>query len=376
MQTISEYLIELQTIYNKVTNDYCWVHTRGAVIPGEKPVAVATTQQWAMGQSDIFSEIHHMRSDDFGKSWTEPKKNMNLGRRQYTEGIEIGVCDFYPAYHESSRAVLATGHTVCYDGGAHPASVDRNIRIYPAYSVYDEINDTWTDWKIIDLDEKDFYRCSAGCAQRYDLDDGTFILPVSHSAKGEPYTRMTVLHCSFDGKDITVLNKGNTLTVDSKRGLAEGSITRYMGKFYLTMRHDLKGYVSVSDDGLHYSEPETWKWDTGIDVETYNTQTHWISCRSGLYLTYTRNAGNNSHVFRHRAPLFMARVDEESCRILRHTERIVIPERGARLGNFSTVNASESESWIFNTEVLSPPECTEYGCDGSIYLARIKWSKP
>ena len=30
----------------------------------------------------------------------------------------------------------------------------------------------------------------------------------------------------------------------------------------------------------------------------------------------------------------------------------------------------------FNTEVISPPECTKYGCDGSIYVAKIKWNIP
>ena len=370
--------IEVSKIYNKVTDDYCWVHTRGGIIPGNPAIAVATTQQWAMGQSDIFSNIYHFRSDDMGKTWKGPKFNGTLGRRDLGNGLEMAICDQYPAYHKASGKLLSTGHTVTYDGGMHPASaLDKTLRIHPAYTIYDPGGDRWSDWKIIDApDDGKFYRWSSGCSQRYDLDDGTFLLPVAFSPEGFPYTRITVARCSFDGKGIDVLETGNELAVDSCRGLAEASVTKYGGRFYMTIRHDEKGYVSVSDDGLHYSTPESWKWDSGFEVGTYNTQSHWITHGDGLFLAYTRNAGNNSHVFRHRAPLFMAGVDVENLCLLRHTEKIVIPERGARLGNFSTVNVNNDETWVFNTEVLSPPDCVKYGCDGSIYLARIRWDSP
>ncbi|MEI2722625.1 MAG: hypothetical protein V9H26_03485 [Verrucomicrobiota bacterium] len=35
---------------------------------------------------------------------------------------------------------------------------------------------------------------------------------------------------------------------------------------------------------------------------------------------------------RHRAPLFMAQVDPTTLRVLRRTEKVVVPERGAELG--------------------------------------------
>jgi len=373
-----DYKISLDTIYNKITEDYCWVHTRGGAIPGSPPLVVATTQQWAMGQSDIFSEIYHMKTTDLGETWTQPKRNANLGRIVTVEGLEMGICDQYPAYHKATGKLLSTGHTVTYDGGEHPASaLNKSLRIFPAYTIYNEDSDTWSDWKIIDLsDDEKFHRSSSGCSQRFDLVDGSFLLPVSYSEEGSKYTKMTVVKCSFDGENINVIEIGNELAVNTERGLAEGSVVKFNGTYYLTIRHNLKGYVCTSKDGLNFTNPVTWKWDTGIDVQTYNTQTHWVTHSDGLFLTYTRNAGNNSHVFRHRAPLFIAEVDTKNLSLLRQTERILIPERGARLGNFSTVNVNESETWVFNTEVISPPECTKYGCDGSIYIAKIKWSIP
>lgn len=373
-----DYKIELQTIYNKITSDYCWVHTRGGAIPGNPPLVVATTQQWAMGQSDIFSEIYHLKTEDMGETWSNPIKNANLGGRKIAKGLEMVISDQYPAYHKKSGKLLSTGHTITYDGGVHPASaLDKSLRIYPAYTIYNQDSDSWSDWKTIDMgDDKKFHRSTSGCSQRYDLEDGSFLLPVAYSESGGNYTKMTVVKCSFDGVNIEVLEVGNELAVNTERGLAEGSVTKYNGTYYLTIRHNLKGYVCTSMDGLNYSEPETWKWDTGIDVKTYNTQTHWVTHSDGLFLTYTRNAGNNSHVFRHRAPLFIAEVDTENLCILRHTERILIPERGARIGNFNTVNINENETWVFNTEVISPPECIKYGCEGSIYVARILWDNP
>jgi hypothetical protein len=86
-------------------------------------------------------------------------------------------------------------------------------------------------------------------------------------------------------------------------------------------------------------------------------------------------------VFRHRAPLFIARVDCESLRVIRATEQVVVPERGARLGNFGVTRVSDDESWVVVTEWMQTwgpnyvmPVDNKYGADNSIHIARIKWS--
>ncbi|MDX1357351.1 MAG: exo-alpha-sialidase [Clostridia bacterium] len=373
-----EYSVELDVIYNKITKEYCWVHTRGGVIPGDNPIIVTTTQKWFMGKSDIFSGIYHFKTSDMGKSWEGPTYNKELDMRGFGNGLVIGICDQTPAYHKNSGKLLSTGHTLLYDGGDHPASaLDMKLPIFPSYTVYNERTNAWSKWKIIEEPGiENSARVSAGCSQRFDLEDGTILLPVSYLQIGGKHTKITVIKCSFDGVDLKPICRGNSLEVNSARGLAEASITRFKNTYYLTIRHDDKGYVCRSSDGLNFSMPETWKWDTGIDVKTYNTQSHWITHSGGLYLAYTRDAGNNSHVFRHRAPLFMSKVDPDRMCLMRHTEQILIPERGARLGNFNTVNINDRETWVFNTEVLSPPDCVKYGCDGSIYVAKIKWKRP
>jgi hypothetical protein len=89
-------------------------------------------------------------------------------------------------------------------------------------------------------------------------------------------------------------------------------------------------------------------------------------------------------VFRHRAPLFMARVDPERLCLIRSTERPVVPERGARLGNFGICTASAGETWVVVSEWMQTtgPDnydctvCERYGSNNALFVSRIKWSKP
>ena len=109
---------------------------------------------------------------------------------------------------------------------------------------------------------------------------------------------------------------------------------------------------------------------------SYNTQQHWVVHSKGLFLIYTRSGANNDHVFRNRAPLFIARVDPERTCILRSTERVVVPERGARLGNFGVTDINKDETWVTVTEWMQPRGVEERGSDNSVWIAKIKWDKP
>jgi len=114
-----------------------------------------------------------------------------------------------------------------------------------------------------------------------------------------------------------------------------------------------------------------WCWDDGEPLPTYNTQQHWLNCGDKLYLVYTRKAENNGHVFRHRAPLFMAEVDTERVRVVRSTEKIVVPERGARLGNFGVTLLPDGSSMIVAAEWMQPKGCEKYGSDNSIFIVNV-----
>jgi hypothetical protein len=89
----------------------------------------------------------------------------------------------------------------------------------------------------------------------------------------------------------------------------------------------------------------------------------------------------NGHVFRHWAPLFIAQVDPERLQVLGRTERIAVPECGARLGNFGIVAVSERETWITVAEWMQtwPPNrllsAQDDRLDRPLRLARIHWEQ-
>ncbi|HSI07965.1 MAG TPA: hypothetical protein VK985_05195 [Rariglobus sp.] len=378
------YRIQLDTLRQDYDGQHCWTQARAAAIPraGEYPIVVVTMQRLLLTGIDVYYAINELRSDDLGRTWTGPiEHSSTLGRRSAADGSEVAISNFWPQWHASSGRILGTGNTLPYKTDKGP---DHDAPQAVAYSSYNPDTRAWAPWTTLEqpAGARDYY-ITAGCAQRLDLPGGDLLLPVSFKAKGEAFTRVKVLRCHFDGARLTLRDEGASLSVDTRRGLAEPSLTRYRGKYLMTVRHDLTGYVTSSDDGLNYGPLQTWCWDDGRELGTYNTQTHWVTHRDGLFLVYTRRGANNDHVFRHRAPLFIAEVDPKTLRIKRATERILLPDKGARYGNFGVCNVNAQETWVVDTEWMQrPPEEpiipveNRWGAAGRVYAARIIWNRP
>jgi hypothetical protein len=279
--------------------------------------------------------------------------------------------------------MLLTGHVGIY--GADEMKLPPRPR-YTAYSVFNTEKQTWNEFKLLEMPEADttFFSCGSGCGQRVDLSDGSILLPVYYMTREEArYPRANcsksmVVRCSFDGHELKYLEHGNSLTVIEPRGLCEPSLFQFAGRYFLTLRNDVKGYVAESDDGLNFKGLRPWRFDTGEEIGNYNTQQHWLSLGNKLYLVYTRKAANNDHVFRHRAPLFIAQVDPEELCIIKNTERVAVPERGARLGNFGCLQVNSDEAWIVVSEwmqngigIEGAELCQKYGSDNSIFIAKV-----
>lgn len=374
--------IRLETLCSGFDKKTCWVHPRAGAIPGDPPSVVLTMQKLQLTGSDVFFALNEMRTDDLGKTWSAPLEHgATLGRREEPGGIIVAASDFWPKWHAESGKLLGIGHTVRYrDNKVMPIR-----RRETCYSVYDPQKRTWAAWDTLAMpDEPMFYNAGAGCVQRLDLPNGDILLPISFKAEAEKFSRVTVLRCAFDGSRLKMMGRGNVLAMDSDRGLGEPSLTRFCGRYYLTLRQDKAGYVSASDDGLQFSEPKKWTWDDGSELGNYNTQQHWVTHDDALFLVYTRRGANNDHVFRHRAPLFIARVDPERLRVIRATERVLVPERGARLGNFGVTEVSGNETWVTVAEWMQTTSpnphdftvCMKYGSNNAVFAARIQWKTP
>lgn len=376
--------IQLDTLAQEYDGKICWVQARAGAIPreGMAPLVVVTMQKLLVTGSDVYFAVNDLRSEDLGRTWVGPVEHAaTMGRRPEADGVEVGPADLTPKWHANSSKLLATGSTVRYRDAKGPI---KNAPRQVVYSSYDPLARAWAPWTTLEVPEGELsYACGAGCTQRLDLPNGDILLPVYFKEKEVSFARVKVLRCRFDGKKLTFVEAGSELRLDTKRGLAEPSLTRFGDRYLLTIRHDDAGYVSTSADGLHFGEMQKWCWDDGSELGTYNTQSHWVTHSDALFLAYTRRGANNDHIFRHRAPLFIAEVNPATLRVIRSTERVLIPEKGARFGNFGVCEVNENETWIVDTEWMQrPPQEpvipveNQWGAAGRVYAARVLWSKP
>lgn len=219
------------------------------------------------------------------------------------------------------------------------------------------------------------------CSQILELDNGELLIPIyykSYETECIPNScaSVVVLRCSFDGDTIQVLEIGTPMNLNVPRGLDEPSIIQYNNEYFLTLRNDVTGYVTKSADGLTFEPLTELHFDNGENLGNYNTQQHWLTGGGKLWLVYTRRDISNRHIFRSRAPLFIAEFDPQNMCVIRNTEQIAVPERGARLGNFGCQSYSEETGFIFAAEWMQNDpygwdKCAQYGSDNSIFITKI-----
>ncbi len=400
-QTDLNYKIRLDTIRRGWAQDFkevdasgyhkdCWVHARAGIIPGGSPEVVVLMQRLQMSGSDVFFAFNDLSTKDLGKTWSSLVEHQALGRRKQVDGLESAVTALVPAWHAQTRKLLATGSVIRYRGNKFAGT---KAARETGYSVYNPSARAWAPWQTLEMPGgRKFFNAGADSCQRVDLPNGDILLPVyfipdGGDPKAYPLFRengwatadnafVTVVRCAFDGHTLRYLAHGDVLRVEFQRGLDEPSLAVYKNRYYMTLRNDANGFVTSSGDGLHFGPLKPWTWDDGSDLGNYNTQQHWVTHSNGLFLVYTRRGANNDHVFRHRAPLFMAQVDPEKLCVIRRTERTLVPERGARLGNFGVVNVNPQETWVVVSEYMQPLGCERHGGDNSVYAARIQWERP
>lgn len=355
--------IQTHTVRSGFDGKSCLVHARCCQAPG---LLVATAQHLDINGSDLFSGICMSTSTDNGVTWADfvPQKALE----PVWDGDTLLVCcDGTPMYHKKTGKVLLLGHTARYTAGSTgPTGKGRKS----FYSVYNSAENRFSSVGFVSIPAEfgGIYGCGNGCGQSVELENGDLLIPVYYK-NAEGFYASAVMKCAFDGQDVVFSEIGNSLTVPLARGLFEPSLIAHGGKYYMTLRNAEFGAVAVSDDGLHYGSLQLWRWDDGSLLDTYNTQQHWLTLSDSLYLVYTRRGAGNDRVFRHRAPLFIAQVDDMCLK--RSSEQTFLPERGARLGNFGVTQVSGTEALVMAAEWMQPRGCEVYGSDNSVFLSRI-----
>ncbi len=364
------------------TGDYHWSQSRPAVIPGNPARVIVTTQEIEKLGSHGYRDIYFTETSDGAKTWSAPQRIDALNRHRDPDGIERVMGDLCPQWHAATGKLLITGKTFGFL--THPVATkakdDRSMERV-AYAVYSPTTKQWSGMKIMAMPEKDhegkvILEPNAGCHQRWDLPNGDVLLPVRYrkDPKSRVYTTV-VTRCTFDGGTLSYREHGSEFNITKPRGLYEPSVCGFQGRYFLTMRAEETGYVARGRDGINYEPPVEWKFDDGQPLGSANAQQHWITHSDALYLIYSRRGANNDHVFRSRAPLFIARIDPDKLHVLRATEQILMLETGLDLaGGFAPVNVSANETWVISSEMAFPKERRHES--NRVLLARIVWGRP
>ncbi|EAQ81340.1 hypothetical protein [Blastopirellula marina] len=369
--------VDVEVLLHAPEDGTHWMQARPGKIPQQKgdpqtdrPIEVITLQAIDGNGTHMYHGMSSMWSDDHGKNWHGPQLDPALDRRTLEDGlIEVPV-DMTPHWHEKSGKLLLTGATFWLDPKLKKHAPNGGSDI--AYSAYDPGAHRWAPWKKVELlDSPEFHFARSGCSQRYDLPNGDILLPIYFGGGGNDSRHSAmVLRCQFDGETLRVIEQGNALSIDIDRGFVEPSLTKFGETFFLTLRNDRGAYVTTSQDGLHFAQPQPWVFDDGQPLGSYNTQQHWVTHSDGLFLAYTRTGADNDDIFRHRAPLFLAQVDPEKLVVLRQTEQALLPKLKNGFGNFGVANISPEETWV-----VAGRSRAKSG-EPSLYLSRIRWSQP
>lgn len=367
--------VKVKTLYKGRDSGTAWFLPRVCRIPEGKMAKAFMTMQEITG-SDYYGPVHWSESTDNGNTWTKPLPLEGFGRKAAQGETEEAVSDVILKYHSKTKSVLAIGEILYYKKGKF--FKDQPPR-YPVYIVRDKTGN-WSERKKLEWnDPRNSSIYGIGSSQFVVLPDGDLIIPVMFRSIGRKDAAVTTLRCSFDGKTIRVKKVGVELNNFAARGFLEPQLVQSGKQFYLTIRaEDGLGYVSVSADGLDWSKPKPWAWETGEQLTMSTTQQHWLSHSDELYLVYTRKTASNANVMRWRSPLHMAKVNLSTMQLESKTERIIFPLIGDGIndpthvphyGNFDVANWSPKESWISSGEVIPA------NYRGNLLMARIIWKK-
>ncbi len=329
------------------TKRWDWWQARTAYAPGAKPAWITTMSETGKTTSHDFHDIFQSISHDQGKTWSAPQLIPSLQRRTRDDGYEVAPGDLWPSWHAATNTILATGKSFNFRGGKTEDYLQERV----SYAVK-KPNTSWGPLQFLELPKRDhagypIIAANAGCTQRYDIPNGDVLLPIRYARdpKNRNYTS-TIAQCSFNGEKLEYQRHGTEINIPKGRGLYEPSLTEFDGRYYLTLRADHTAYVTSSTDGLNFDAIQEWKFDDGTPLGSYNTQQHWVTIGGGLFLVYTRRGADNDHIMRHRAPLFIGQVTPDSLRVMRATERVLIQQNHATLGNSGVCRISDNESWI------------------------------
>lgn len=350
-----------------------------------KGLAILAFQKLLLSGSDVFYGQFMSRSVDGGRTWSEPREMTSLKDGRTEDGMRVA--RYATVYHAAkSNRWFGLGQACTYKNDKVPNNSYSPGKPY-----------SWPIYVPIDAEKGEFGESSklefplpyAGClpfGQQLECENGDVLVPFyfeapfRQDAKRTAYDvkgRVIVVRYRFTDAGPAEVAVGEPISCEGlRRGVGEPSLISSQGRIFITLRSDEMGMWAESEDGLHFSKPRPWTWTDGQRIGNANTQQHWMKVGEKVFLAYTRVTPANGHVFRNRAPIFLAQFDPVRGGIVRETEFPLVPELGARLGNFCCAPCGNDAFWLVTAEWMQPIGCERYGSDNSIWFVRINPSIP
>ena len=352
----------------------CWVNP--VALPLGEEVLVLS-QKLLIRAFDCFSDVSLFRSRDGGATWSAPEAVPALADFAAPEGGRHAFLVSAMRRVAADRVlVLVTTFRYDRENRLDPASPQRVRYLYFRPSTGE-----WSESRELELAADAADDVLAVDAQFVDAADGELLLPytVRRRVGSRLYSRIARVRPEADGR-LTVVDLSEPVVLEEGRGFLEPSLCRYGERYYLSLRNDRSGYVTASGDWKKFPAARPWCRVDGSSLGNYNTMTRLLAFGGKLHLVYTRKGLNNDHVFRHRAPLLIAEVDPERLAVLPETETVVVPEHGARLGNFTAVVRDPHHAYVSVAEwmqTLEPDhwncrECEKYGAQNRIWYVTLE----
>ena len=309
-----------------------WFHPGVAVLPDG--TWLATMQEIA--GSDFYCNPHFAFSHDKGQTWTTPQEIESYKATPFKEtNYQIGVADVRPFVSPNDGTAFVFSCTVFYSPKGNTAWEKGEKPDFPpeqGFYVTWRPETGWSKRKVLPLPEyKGNYRTA--CTQIAFTGSNEVLVPI-YLERGK--TKFG----SFDsdrygivvgryrqvGEELEYISMSHYIDHEAGRGAIEPSIIQLPeGGFALTIRaEDNHGYVCCSKDGMTWSDKLFWRWEDGTPLTMSSTQQHWLRVGDKVYLVYTRDDGDNTKIFRFRAPLYIAEAIPSKGVLLRKTEQVAI----------------------------------------------------
>ncbi len=332
--------------------------------------AVMTWYMVPQSGGDVYYDNYVSLSRDGGKTYGKPY--LLTIPDTYTDGVRNHVTIISVFYNRTYQKWFILGMEMHYTA-QNVCICHHGISLGdPVIAVFDPVvGDMVSDFQRIPVPIPYITACPHGQIGEYD--NGDMLLSYYLTRKDDTVSSAMTVRYAVKDNTLSVVQAGEVLFGGGyKRGFCEPSVACLHGKYYMTIRTDEQGLLATSTDGYVFSKPKPWVWDDGTILENANTMQRWIRFRDNLYLVYTRKDPMNRHVFRRRAPLYIALFDETEKCLVRAKERILVPELGADLGNFHVCDISDAEAILTTAETPMSPYSAQFGSDNSIWSVHIR----